>query len=215
MKRILNNTEKKQKEMGLKNKIINSILILLLGITLGIISKWLDNLSINNAIWWTNIIDYLDLRNFFSNISIWLFLSLLISVKSATPLRAAVNTFLFLAGMCISYHIYTIIYSGFNPKSYMLFWYGITIFSPILAYLTWHVKDENKLSIILSSLILFVMSSNCFSTGIWYFDFKGILYALVFILSCITLYKNKTNLAISIVIGIFLSFIIRLPFISG
>lgn len=215
MKKFLNSSRKKQNKINLKNKIINSVIILLLGITLGILSKWLDNLSIDSNIWWTNIIDYLDLNNFFSDISIWLFFSVLISVNSSSPIRSGINTFLFLGGMCTSYHIYTILFSGFNPKSYMLFWYGITLLSPFLAYITWHAKDDNKLSVFLSSMIIFLMSSSCFSTGMWYFDFKGILYTLVFILSCITLYKNKTNLAISLVIGIFLSFIIRLPFISG
>ena len=210
MKQFLDNIRKEENNYSLKIKIINSSLILLLGIVLGISSKWLDSKTFNNS-----ILDYLDLGNFFTNMAIWLFIALTISVYSKSPKRASINVFLFFLGMTISYHLYTIVFNGFNPKNYMVMWYGLTIISPILAYITWYSKSKNKISIIINSIIIFVMSASCFNLGMWYFDTKSLLYTITFIATLLIMYKDIKILSISFVIGLMLSFIIRIPLISG
>lgn len=54
------------KSLEIKNKIINTFLIFIFGVVLGIFSKWLDNLSIDDSVWWQHILGILDLRNVFS-----------------------------------------------------------------------------------------------------------------------------------------------------
>ena len=164
-----------------KNKIVNTVLIFLLGILLGVFAKWLDNLNIDNSIWWQNIIDKLDLRNVFSLFGIWLLIGLIISIYSKTPFRASLNVFLFFIGMTVSYHLYTIYFSGFNPSSYMMIWYGITTISPLLAYISWYSKGESKISFLISTLILVIMMFSSFSFGMFYFDINSAIDLLIFI----------------------------------
>lgn len=203
----LNNIRKPDHNIKLSRKIINSLLILILGIALGIFSKCLDNIAINNEIWWQNILEILNLGNVFSELGVWVFLALTISVLSKTPVRSAINVLLFFIGMTLSYHLYTIIFSGFNPKSYMFIWYGLTLFSPILAYISWYAKGNNKVSIVLSGGIIAIMMLLSFSIGIWYFDFKSLIDTFLFTGVVTVLYTNAKNIGYSLFIGTILTFI--------
>lgn len=198
MKKILNKIRQSDVNMKLKNKVINTCLIFLLGIILGVFSKWLDNMAIDNSIWWQNILGIIDLRNVFSEFGIWLFIAITISVFSKTPSRASLNVFLFFIGMTTSYHLYTIYFSGFNPKSYMMIWYGITAITPILSFICWYAKGNNKISIGISSAILAVMLIESFSVGLWYFYFKSIIDTLLFLGTIIVLYTKPKNSVFSL-----------------
>lgn len=209
MKNFFSNIRTPDKTLKTSKKIINTILIFLLGILLGIFSKWLDNLGINDAIWWQHILGILDLRNVFSDIGIWIFLAITISVLSKTPLRASLNAFLFFVGMTVSYHLYTIWFSGFNPKSYMMIWYGITAITPILAFICWYAKGNNKISIIISSGILAVMLLSTFSIGFMYFYFKSIIDTLLFFGTMIVLYMKPKNSVYSLLLAIVFAFVSR------
>ena len=197
------------KKIRMKNKIINTFLIFLFGVILGIFSKWLDNLSIDDSVWWQHILEISNLRNVFSLLEIWLFITITISVFSKTPRRAGINVLCFFLGMTVSYHLYTILFCGFNPMKYMMIRYGFTLISPLLAYVCWYAKGKNKVSMIISSLILSVMFISSFHIGIWYFDLKSIIDLLIFIGTVIVLYVNPKNTIYSLIIALVLSFVVN------
>ncbi|MCH5188442.1 MAG: hypothetical protein J1F63_08565, partial [Oscillospiraceae bacterium] len=156
------------------------------------------------------ILGILDLRNVFSEFAIWLLIALAVSVYSRTPLRASLNSFLFFAGMCISYHLYTIVFAGFNPQRYMMIWYGFTLLAPVLAFICWFGKGETKVSIIIDIFILAVMMSVCFAIGLWYIDVTRIINVLIFAGSISVLYSGPKQTVISLLGAVALSFAFRM-----
>ena len=210
MKAWLYNIRKPDRDTKWSEQIANSMLVLVLGITLGVVAKWLDSIPFNSAVWWQYILGILDLRNVFSEFAIWLLIALAVSVYSRTPLRASLNSFLFFAGMCISYHLYTIVFAGFNPQRYMMIWYGFTLLAPVLAFICWFGKGETKVSIIIDIFILAVMMSVCFAIGLWYIDVTRIINVLIFAGSISVLYSGPKQTVISLLGAVALSFAFRM-----
>jgi len=191
------------------NKIINSIIIFLFGITLGVFSKWLDNLALNDSIWWQHILGMLNLGNVFSLLGVWILIAVCISVYSSSPLRASINVFVFFLGMCISYHIYTIVFSGFNPMNYMLIWYGITLISPFMAFVCWYAKGNGIIAFIIKVCIITVMMLCSFSIGMWYFSFISVIDTIFFITILVILYDRPKNLLYSLICSVLVAYLIR------
>ena len=192
-----------------KGAVVAAALSFAAGILLGIVSKWLDSLALDDMVWWHKYVEILDLGNFFSELAIWLLLALIIAVFSRNAGLAACNVFVFFAGMCAAYHLYSIVFSGFNPSSYMMIWYGITVVSPILAVLCWYAKGTGAVSILLDIGILAVFFLACFAIGLFYIDLKGILYLLVFCGALAVLYKSPRQLLIALPAGIVLAFLLN------
>ena len=193
------------KENGISRVIRTAFIIFVAGILLGIFSKWLDTLALDGTIWWNRILEITDLGNFFSDLAVWLLFALAIVLYSPSKKEAALNVFLFFAGMCIAYHLFSILFGGFNPRSYMMRWYLITLVSPILAVLCCYAKKEGVLSLILSAGIMGVFLLSCFAVGRFYLDLRGILYTVVFVLAVMLIYQNWKQLLISLVGGLLLA----------
>lgn len=208
MTNLLQQVRTPNERLSISKKIGNSLLILLLGIGLGILSKWLDNMTINDTVWWQNILSVLDLRNILSQTGIWIFIAMWIAVDSNSPWRGSINVLLFFAGMCISYHLYTVLFAGFNPRSYMLIWYAITIISPILAYICWYAKGQGIVSLVLKIAICSVLFSAFFSIGIWYFGFISVIDTGLFIIALIILYDTPHNLRYTLICSVVLAYVI-------
>ena len=186
----------------------SALLALAAGVVLGVFSKWLDNLALDSTIGLHRVIEALDLGIFFSDMAIWLLIALIIAVFSRSALRAALNVFVFFAGMCAAYHFYTIVFSGFDPGSYMMIWYGITLLSPILAVLCWYAKGSGPVSVVLDVGIFAVFFLACFAMGFFYISPRGILYLITFAGAVVTLQRSPKQLAVSLVGGFLLSFLL-------
>lgn len=207
MKEALNKIRQPLKISNKALTVFVSFLILVFGTTLGIFAKWLDNLSLDSDIWWHRIIERLDLGNVFSEMAIWLLIALAIAVFSFDPIKAAINVFLFFGGMCISYHLYTIMFAGFNPSDYMMKWYLITAISPVIGAVCWYAKSGKAVSIVISALIIYIMTVYCFSIGRFYFSFISWINTIIFAATAAVLYRTPKQLTIGLAAGIALAFL--------
>ena len=198
---------RKPEKCSVKRAVITAVLILVAGIVLGIISKLLDDLALDSTIRWHRLLEMLDLGNFFSDFAPWMLIALVIAVYSPSALHGAINVFVFFAGMCAAYHVYTIIISGFDPSSYMMIWYGITLISPFLAVFCWYTKGKGAVPVIIDIAIIAVFSLSCFALGMFYVSQRGVLYLLVFAAAVVVLYRDPKQLLISLPAGFLLSFL--------
>ena len=134
-----------------------------------------------------------------------LLIALMIAVYSNAPFTAAVNVLAFFIGMTISYHVYTIVFAGFNPWEYMLIWYGITRVSPLMAFVCWYARGRSFVSMLLSGIIIAVMRRVCFSYGIWYFDINSILDTFVFVMALVVLHTTLAKTVGSMILAVLLA----------
>ena len=205
MKEKLNRIRMPKQASG-KRTALFAVIVFAVGIALGLFQKWIESFALEDTIWWHRVIETLDLNNFFSDFAIWLLLALIIAVFSYSALRAALNVFVFFAGMCAAYHLGSVLFAGFNPASYMMIWYALTLISPFLAVICWYAKGSGTVSIILDILIFMVFTNACFGIGFVYVTYRGILYLLVFIAAPVVLFKTPKQILISLPIGFLLAY---------
>ena len=112
---------------SLSRRTLFALLFLLAGAGMGIFAKWLDTLTFDESSWLQRALGRIDPGGLFSGVAVWFLLALIIAVTSPTPFQAGLRVFLFYAGMCVSYQLYSIFVVRFTPAaSYMLIWYGLT-----------------------------------------------------------------------------------------
>ncbi len=95
MKKFLNDIRTYENAIPLNKQIINTILILALGIALGTFSKFLDFRQAELPSVLMAIDGALDVHNFLGRFAIWVMIALCISIYSNSSLRAAINVFVF------------------------------------------------------------------------------------------------------------------------
>lgn len=203
MREFLNKIRKPE-YLPVPNKIIHSVMILIIGIVLGFVSKVLDETASNLL---PPFLEMLDLRNFFSRMGFWIFSGVFISLFSKTPIRAALNNFLFFIGMVGSYYVYTVAIAGFFPKTYMMLWVAMALLSPFLGAVCWYAKGTHIVSVCLSALIFMMMTRQAFAFGFWYLDLRYVLELFLWFLTITVLYKTLKQIAWVVGLGVALFFI--------
>ncbi len=188
----------------LTRKFLYSIFVFTAGVILGLFSKMLET-NLSNSL--PCFLEALDLANFFSRMGVWIFLAVLISVYSKTPVRSAINVFLFFAGMVSSYYLYTFFVAGFFPVSYVVIWIIMTCISPFIAFVCWYARGKGIIAVFLSSVILMFISRQAFAFGFWYFDIRNILELLLWIATIFVLYQSPKQIVMVVVTGLLLYFL--------
>ena len=214
MKKFLNGIRYTENRVPLNKQIINSVLILFLGIALGVFSKFLDCTPSNKLPY---IFSYLDVSNFLGRLAIWVTIALCVSIYSNSSLRATINVFVFFAGMVTSYYSYSKYVAGFFPRSYAMIWIAFTMISPILAFICWYAKGKSNLALILSAMILAILFNMTFVYGILYFDMRSILELMTFVCAIVVLKRNTIKdtmlmFVLSCGIAFILNFVIPFSF---
>lgn len=198
MNKFFNNIRSAGKNISVRRKIINTILILCFGIVLGTFSKFLDNTASNDLPF---IFEYLDIRNFLGRFAIWILIALYIAIYSRSSIRAALNVLIFFVGMVSSYYIYSNLVAGFFPNSYAMIWFGFTAISPLLAFICWYAKGKRKISFILSSIIIAILFNFTFIYGWSYFDIYSILEVIVFTCGLVALKRDNIKETVYMIIS--------------
>lgn len=218
MNKFLNDIRSAENPISGNRKIINTIVVLSLGIASGIFSKYLDFRQAELPSVLMAIDGALDVHNFLGRFAIWVLIALCISIYSNSAIRASVNVFVFFVGMVTSYYLYSNYIAGFFPRNYAIIWFGFTAISPFLAFVCWYAKGKSKTAFILSILILAVLFNMTFVYGWGYFETRSVLELAVFIIGFIVLRRDTRRRSVLMgTISIALAFLLNMviPFRFG
>ena len=114
-------------QVPLQRMLLHSLGIAAAGLVTGAAIKLLD-------IYTTN------LGNIFSRLSVWILICSAIAGHSATPKRAAVNVFLFCAGMLATYYLTAEWTRSPYSFSFIYGWAAFSLCSPVFAFFTWYAR---------------------------------------------------------------------------
>ena len=200
----------KEVPKGVGTQLLYSILMLLFGVGMGVLSKFLDCTPSNEL---PGLLEYLDVRNFLGRFAVWVLIGLWLSVSSHSPGSAAVHVILFFLGMVSSYYLYSEYVAGFFPRSYAMVWFGSTAISPLLSLLCWYAGGKGMRAFVLSVVSLAVLFWCSFVGGWFYVEPRSGLELLTFLCGIAVLRRDTLKASVLMtVLAIALGFVLLLTF---
>lgn len=195
--------------MKLKEYLPGIFIYMILGIAVGAIAKFLDTVPVDGS----RLNDFLSYAaNMMTRLGIWVFFVIIIAVFSKTALKAAVHTFLFFAGMLISYYVYSAQLFGFFPTGYFLYWGAAALATPVLAVISWFGRHDLRLAHFLPALPLGLLLSLSLGIGFFYIDLVYIDEFIMFLLAGVLFYKNPRQMALAAVLSFAAAILISMVF---
>lgn len=206
MRRFLEKVRKPHKSYTMATKSLITLGIILASFLLGILQKWIDG-SASNVL--PDLLNQLDISNFFGRLAIWILLATIISVYAETPLWAGTHTFLFFISMLAGYYLYCNYILGFLPVTYMMIWVTISILSFFFAYICWYAKGQGIIAIFISSGILGVLLAQgiVVTRGIYV---RYYLEVITWIIGVLILYRKPKEFALEIGLSLVVAFVYQL-----
>lgn len=208
MKEFFEKIRVPQKSISRRNQVLITIGFMLGGFLLGVLQKWIDG-SASNI--FPEVLQQLNIRNYFGRLAVWILLSTIISVYSHSAIRAAINTFLFLISMLAGYYLYCNYVLGFLPRTYMMMWFVISIASFFLAFICWYAKGNGIIAVLISSVILGVLFSLAFHITQGFFV-TYFLEVLTWIVGVVILFRKPKEFAIEMGLSIIVAFLYQSVF---
>ena len=208
MKSFLEKIRKPRTDIPLNKQIAETIGIILFGLVLGVLQKWIDGTAANAL---PVVMQQLDIGNYFGRLAIWILLATIISVYAKSPLRAAINTFFFFISMLTGNYLYCNHILGFLPKTYMMIWIVISFATFFMAYVCWYAKGKGIIAIFISSMIMGVLLAQAFHLSITQgFYMYHFLEVLTWIMSVILLRRKPKEYAMEIGLSVVIAFVYQL-----
>lgn len=208
IKTFLERVRKPQNNASMMKQIAETAGIILFGFALGILQKWMDGAPDNAFL---TVMRQFDVGNYFGRLAIWIFLATAISVYATSPLRAAMNTFLFFISMLAGYYLYCNYVLGFLPRAYMMIWIVIAFASFFMAYICWYAKGEGCIAIIISGVIIGVLLAQAFNLHVTQgFYVYHSLEVLTWIMGMILLRRKPKEYVAVIGLSVVIAFVYQL-----
>lgn len=151
----------KEKTSVFQNILLFFILIVS-GFFFGILAKHLDLLSAQRS--WNELLSRIfeGFGEIGSLFGLWIFIAVLISVFSKTPVLAGFHSFAFLFSMVVGYYLYQSVYYHHFYKRLFILWSIIALFSILFGAFMWYAKGNGKAAIAICILPITAVLTEAF-----------------------------------------------------
>ena len=146
------------KRKNSNNTWLYTICIVLIAIVFGFLSFIPVNIECIKP-----FIAYFDPTKLLSNLPLWIFTNCIISLYSHSEKTSILNTTLFSIVCFVSYSLFSMILTHTIPKDMFLTWILFILIWTIFSYLVWSANRQDTKGWILSTILLAILFSTCFT----------------------------------------------------